>query len=175
MRIGICKTENNGLQEHIACLKRENEKVKGDLQRKIQGKADYADTLKGQVREMQQRCQTIQSQKEDLERLGKHEKDLLKREVTELQVVVQCQMEELAKVTDQMHREQDSLKSKVTELEKDIQDKQEKIEQLTTRLKEQTSQTVNDPPPDDSGAMPRAAGFVLAAAALAGGIALARR
>ena len=177
MRTSLCKKENTGLREHIGSLKRENEKlnvVKEDLQRKVQGKADYADTLKRQVRELQQQCQAIQSQKEDLERLDIQERDLLKRKVTELQVIVQCQKEKLSKVTDQAHRKQDSLKNKVTELEKDIQDKQEKIEQLTTRLKEQTSQIVNNPRADDGGAMPGAASVILGAAVIAA-VALVRQ
>ncbi|MCG8620998.1 MAG: hypothetical protein MJE68_03205, partial [Proteobacteria bacterium] len=84
------KKENADLQECISCLKRKNEELKnlleakisgmkGDLKRKVQSKADYADTLKRQVRELQQ---VVLSQKEDLKwltEMGKQERDSLKK------------------------------------------------------------------------------------------------
>jgi chromosome segregation ATPase len=168
--IGSSKKEKTDLREHIDCLKRENEKlngVKGDLKRQIQNKAAYADTLKIQVRELQQ---VVQSQKEELKRLtkmGKQERDSLKSKLTEVQAVVQSQ-KRLKKATDQAQYERDSLKITVTELEKVIQAQKDEIEQRATRLKEQSSQTVDDPHDGDGSAMLGAAGVALGVAGITG-------
>ena len=102
------------------------------------------------------------------------EQDPLTKKVTELQAVIQTQQEKIKRLTheaEQRYRKRNSLKH---ELQGVIQAQQDKIDQLTARLKEQTSQTANDPPADGHGGLGAAAAGVALGFIGFAGVALAR-
>ena len=180
VHMGQVNKENDDLQKHTDYLTRENKELKADtdslearvsgmkgtvieLKNKLHTKAAHADVLKRQVKELQQ---VVQSQKRDLKRYAMMgEQEPLKKKVTELQLVIQTKQEKILQLTheaEQWYHERDSLRS-------ELRAKQYKIDKHTARLKEQTSQTDNDPPADGSGGLGvAAAGVALGFASIAG-------